>query len=218
MNRLNLTFHGVGRPHPEIDPGEEHFWVGEGDLAAVLDVVAGRTDVALTFDDGNASDAEIVLPQLIARGLTATFFIVGERLGRPGYLDASDVRQLVEHGMQVGAHGMAHVDWRTLDDSVLSRELLDVRRVLEAASGELPSSASCPFGAYDRRVLRRARDAGYERIYTSDGGWANASAWLQPRNTLLRGDGAASVLRLLQPAHRAASVYITTRRLVKRWR
>ena len=45
----------------------------------------------ISFDDGNASDLEIGLPALLERGLTATFFVLAGRLGRPGSLDADEV-------------------------------------------------------------------------------------------------------------------------------
>jgi hypothetical protein len=39
-------------------------WVSRERLDAVLDSVAGRDDVRITFDDGNASDVVHALPAL----------------------------------------------------------------------------------------------------------------------------------------------------------
>ena len=36
--------------------------------------------------------------------------------------------------------------------------------------GEAVTETACPFGSYDRRVLRATRAAGYQRVFTSDGG------------------------------------------------
>ncbi len=48
------------------------------------------------------------------------------------------------------------------------------------------TQAACPFGAYDRRVLRSLRGYGYERVFTSDGGRLRADRWLQARNSVIK--------------------------------
>jgi peptidoglycan/xylan/chitin deacetylase (PgdA/CDA1 family) len=213
-----LTFHGVGTPPRPLAQGEAGVWVDTPDFENALDRLAGRTDVKVTFDDGNASDIDVALPALLVRGLVATFFVVARRIGEPGYVDADGVRELVTRGMAVGTHGFAHRDWRAEDDSELGREIDDARRELEAIAGRRVSAAACPFGSYDRRVLRRLREADFEHVYTSDGGWVNEKSWLQPRNTLRNGQAASTVDSLLAgPAPRDQFVRVL-RRTVKRWR
>jgi peptidoglycan/xylan/chitin deacetylase (PgdA/CDA1 family) len=216
---LNLTFHGVGDPDRALDPGETGVWVSRREFASVLDAVAGRDDVRITFDDGNASDLEHALPALAGRGLRATFFVVAGRLGTAGFLDAAGVRALCDAGMAIGCHGMRHRPWRTLDDDALREELLDARHRLEEIVQRPVAEAACPFGAYDRRVLRGLRRYGYARVYTSDRGSARAGAWLQPRTSIGPSADAAhldAVAGTDRSAHRAL-----TRRAklaVKRWR
>ena len=105
---INLTFHGIGEPPRALDPGEENVWVAHDRFVALLDSVAGREDVRITFDDGNASDVEQALPALVDRELDATFFVVAGRLGEPTFLDATGVRELAAAGMGIGCHGMRH--------------------------------------------------------------------------------------------------------------
>ncbi|MFZ0376580.1 MAG: polysaccharide deacetylase family protein, partial [Solirubrobacteraceae bacterium] len=78
---INLTFHGIGRPERPLGRGEGDVWVSEARFLSLLDVAASRDDVRITFDDGNASDIEIALPALRERELSATFFVVADRLG-----------------------------------------------------------------------------------------------------------------------------------------
>ncbi|MFD1047214.1 polysaccharide deacetylase family protein, partial [Kibdelosporangium lantanae] len=80
---INITVHGIGDPPRELDPGEDRTWVTTDQFTQVLDAVVGRDDVRLTFDDGNASDVEIALPELVARGLTAEFFVLAGLLDEP---------------------------------------------------------------------------------------------------------------------------------------
>jgi peptidoglycan/xylan/chitin deacetylase (PgdA/CDA1 family) len=181
---INLTFHGIGDPDRRLDPGEQDVWVDRDQFLALLDRAAGRDDVVITFDDGNASDVEHALPALRERGLTATFFVVAGRLGAPRFLDADGVRELAAAGMEIGCHGMHHRPWRGLDDSALHEELVEAKQVLADVVGQPVTGAACPFGSYDRRVLRTARRAGYSRVYTSDRGTTRPGEWLQARNSV----------------------------------
>jgi peptidoglycan/xylan/chitin deacetylase (PgdA/CDA1 family) len=193
---INLTFHGIGDTARRLDPGEHDVWVGRDQFLSVLDGAAGRDDVALTFDDGNTSDLEHALPALRHRGLTGTFFIVAGLLGRPGFLDADGVRELAAAGMEIGCHGMRHRPWRGLDERALHEELVEAREILERVLGRRVTCAACPFGSYDRRVLRGLRGAGYRHVYTSDRGAARPGEWLQARNTIGPGDDAGVLDRI----------------------
>ena len=215
---VNLTFHGVGEPDAATTPGEREVWASVEQFEAILDAVAGRGDVRISFDDGNASDVEHALPALTARGLHATFFVVAGRLGAPGYLGEDDLRDLTAAGMRIGSHGMQHRKWRNLADAELGEELQTSRRRLEDVVGGPVSHAACPFGAYDRRVLRALRGYGYDRVFTSDGGPAGAGDWLQARNSIQHGDGPSAVAQILSAPPLAARLGRQAKLAVKRWR
>jgi peptidoglycan/xylan/chitin deacetylase (PgdA/CDA1 family) len=217
--RINLTFHGIGETERPLDPGEEHFWLEEEEFQSALDSVVGRNDVQITFDDGNASDLEHALPQLRRRGLTATFFVVAGRLGAPGFIDESGVRALADAGMGIGCHGMRHRPWRRLDRAALWEEVVEARRVLEQVVDGPVTEAACPFGSYDRRVLRFLRAHGYRRAFTSDSGTARPADWIQARTSVGPGN-AVGVIERVVAAER--STHNVVRRRVKlaakRWR
>jgi peptidoglycan/xylan/chitin deacetylase (PgdA/CDA1 family) len=181
---VNLALHGIGRPARQLDPGEDERWVTVEQFEQVLEVVAERDDVHLTFDDGNESDVEVALPRLVDRGLTAEFFPLAGRLGQRGYLDRAGVRELARAGMEIGSHGWEPRDWRRLDDRHARRELTEAPKLLGALCGRPVCRFSLPFGAYDRQVLTRLRQAGATRVYTSDGGAASHDGWLQARTEL----------------------------------
>lgn len=209
-----LTFHGVGRPAVALAAGEQHVWLETDAFLMALDEIGGRTDVRLSFDDGNRSDVDIVLPALRERGLTATFFVLASRLDDPRHLGPEDLRALVAAGMPVGSHGLHHRDWRRLGDDELHAELADSRRILERAARVRIVEASIPFGSYDRRVLSGLRGE-YLRVFSSDGGVAAPRAWLQPRTTVTRG---CDVRSLLAPPGGARRGRRRVKRWVKRWR
>jgi peptidoglycan/xylan/chitin deacetylase (PgdA/CDA1 family) len=220
LNRsINLTFHGIGRPLHRLDPGEQDLWVSGDRFLSLLDSAVGRDDVAITFDDGNASDVERALPALRERGLSATFFIVAGRIGKPHYVDQGGVNALATAGMEIGCHGMHHLPWRGLDESGLHEELVEAKALLERTVGRPITRASCPFGSYDRRVLRSLRRCGYEHVYTSDRGTARSSEFLQARNSVGPNDEARLLERIA--ALEASPHKALGRRAklaVKRWR
>jgi len=214
-----LTFHGVGTQPAHLDPGEQRVWLDGDRFAAVVEAVRALPNVRLTFDDGNVSDVDLALPCLAERGLRGEFFVCAGRLGAPGYLDARRLRELAEAGMSIGSHGWSHRSWRACSDDELRDELVRSREVLADAIGRPVTSAACPFGGYDRRVLRALRAAGYERVYTSDGGPARPGAWLQPRTTVLREHGPQEVAALVQTLPGVPRRALRRLKLVaKRWR
>jgi peptidoglycan/xylan/chitin deacetylase (PgdA/CDA1 family) len=215
---INLTFHGIGRHERALDPGEHDVWVGRERFLGILDEAADRADVTITLDDGNASDAELALPALLDRGLTAKFFVVAGRIGMPGFLDRAAVRALADAGMTVGCHGMRHRPWRRLDERSLYEELVDARRVLERIVGLPVTDAACPFGSYDRRVLRCLRRSGYLRVYTSDRGPTEPADWLQARNTVRRADGVDLLARISSRPRGYERALRRARLTAKRWR
>jgi peptidoglycan/xylan/chitin deacetylase (PgdA/CDA1 family) len=185
---VGICFHGIGVPVRGLEPDAGDYFVSRDLFLAVLDDLARHTAVDLTFDDGYASDVEIALPALQERELSASYFPVAGRLGSPGCLDAASVRALAAAGMTVGSHGMAHRSWRGLDPQATEQELTVARAMIADAAGQPVTSAACPFGAYDRRVLAALRRRGYSRVYTSDRRRARSGDWLQPRYSIRHDD------------------------------
>jgi peptidoglycan/xylan/chitin deacetylase (PgdA/CDA1 family) len=216
---VNISFHGLGTPGPGIDAEAERYFIGTDLFLAVLDEVREYSWVELSFDDGYASDVEIALPAVIARGLFARFFPLAGRLGSPGHMSANGVRELAAAGMAIGSHGMGHCSWRGLDRQALHEELVGARHVLAAAAGTPIDTAACPFGSYDRDVLAALREQGYTRVFTSDRRRARAGAWLQPRYSVCRDDTIQTVRDdILAPPQFPGRVRSALSARVKAWR
>src|SRR5579859_6894198 len=132
---VHLLFHGIGTPGPDVAESDRSYFVSDDLLQAVLDEIRGLPFISVSFDDGYASDVEVALPALAARGISARFFPLAAYLGKPGYLDASGVRELARAGMRLGSHGMWHRSWRRMSASDVREELVEARRMLSAAAG-----------------------------------------------------------------------------------
>jgi peptidoglycan/xylan/chitin deacetylase (PgdA/CDA1 family) len=216
---LNLCFHGIGTPTRELEPGEEKYWISADRYHRILDEVRGWSGVALSFDDGNASDVEIGLPGLLERGLTATFFLIAGRIGASGSVGPADVRALAAHGMPIGSHGMSHRPWRGLPEPERTAEFVAARRELARITGRPVDEAALPLGRYDRRVLSDLRRLGYHRVYSSDRRRARTEAWLQPRFSVTAADSPESLRRhVLQGPSPVAEARLRAKGWVKQFR
>lgn len=193
MTIINICFHGIGRPQRQLEPDEDRYWISRTLFEQVLDEVAGRRDVAISFDDSNVSDIEAGLDGLVARDLTATFFVLAGRLEQVGSLSASDLRELRSNDMRIGSHGMDHVPWRSLPPDGVQRELVTARQMISHAAGAPVDEAALPLGRYDRTVLSHLRRQGYRRVFTSDRRAARKGSWLQPRFSIRADDTIESV-------------------------
>lgn len=214
-----VTFHGIGEPSRPFETGEERYWISEKRFLEILDVLAEFENVVITFDDGNRSDYAIAYRALRERGLVGSFFVLVGRLDTEGYLRSDEVRTLTCCGMRVGCHGMEHVPWTLVSAAELRTELWDAKARLEDIIGNEVSEAACPYGRYNRRVLRALSRCGFQRIYTSDGGVARESGWLLPRRSITREDRPEFVRSVLANSRQArfgewARVF---KRTLKRW-
>jgi peptidoglycan/xylan/chitin deacetylase (PgdA/CDA1 family) len=181
---FNVTFHGLGEPGPSIDTEENRYWLAADAFERVLERVSDWPEARMTFDDGNLSDLTIAVPQLLKRRLRGSFFIVASRVDKEGYMGRSELRELLAAGMEIGSHGMHHQSWRRARGDDLLQEIRGAKAILEDMLGIPITQAACPFGEYDRTVLKLLAASGFTRVYTSDRGWARPNAWLQSRNTI----------------------------------
>ncbi|MFE9627811.1 polysaccharide deacetylase family protein [Streptomyces sp. NPDC006527] len=143
----------------------------------------GRDLVGLTFDDGYADFLTGALPVLRRHGCNATLFVLPGRLGgdnawdplgpRKALLTADGIRRAAAEGVEVGSHGMTHVDLTEADDITLKTETVDSRAALAELLGTEPAGFCYPYGTLDRRAVDAVRDAGYTYACAIDPGPLN---------------------------------------------
>jgi len=157
-----------------------------------------RRRVAISFDDGTRSQFDHAVPALRARGMTATFYVTTDWIGRPGYMTWDELRQLTAWGMSVQSHTRSHRFLSELSDDALRDELAGSKAVLDAELAQDTAELSFPGGNAPRRRWRvRLWEAGYRRVAGSRWGRnpddAPPSRWI--RRCTARGSASPAEMR-----------------------
>jgi len=121
----------------------------------------------ITFDDGCSSDYEKAFPLLLEAGIRADFFLNTATIGKPGYLNWEQVREMQKSGMAFHSHGHSHVVLSTLDQMAVEGELGMSRQILEDKLGCPVDFLAAPYGLLNRRVIREAFRLGYRGVCNS---------------------------------------------------
>ncbi|OIJ69365.1 polysaccharide deacetylase family protein [Streptomyces mangrovisoli] len=154
--------------------------VSMAELLAARARGGARGLIGLTFDDGYADFATGALPLLRRWQCNATLFVLPGRLGgenawdplgpRKRLLDADGIRRLAAQGVEIGSHGLAHIDLTGADDATLHAEVARSRALLKELTGTPPAGFCYPYGALDTRAVTAVRTAGYQYACAIDPG------------------------------------------------
>lgn len=209
-------------------------WLGERGLrgVSVRELLAAAAEgrarglVGLTFDDGYADFVESAVPLLRRHGFTATVYVLPGRLGgdnawdrlgpRRPLLDEDGIRRAAAAGMEIGSHGLRHVDLVELadgDGEALVAETRHSRELIEDITGDPVDGFCYPYGKVDARVVRAVRKAGYRHACAIDPG-PLSGAFALPRVHVGEADTAwrLTAKRVLHPLRRRRPADVTPAR------
>jgi peptidoglycan/xylan/chitin deacetylase (PgdA/CDA1 family) len=116
--------------------------------------VGAPDHVALTFDDGpDAASTPRFLELLAARGVRATFFLLGSMTERHAGLAA----EIAAAGHEVAVHGFAHRNLMRRSPAATRADLQRAVDVIGAATGSAPVHYRPPYGLLTAAALDAAR-------------------------------------------------------------
>jgi peptidoglycan/xylan/chitin deacetylase (PgdA/CDA1 family) len=130
----------------------------------LCEVGSGERRVALTFDDGpNPYHTPRLLDLLAARGVRATFFVVGRRVSRFGAL----LERMATEGQEIGNHCFMHFPLIFMTADGIRAELTRTEALIARHTGTRSRFMRPPMGWFNERVLRVSRELGYEPVIGS---------------------------------------------------
>jgi peptidoglycan/xylan/chitin deacetylase (PgdA/CDA1 family) len=183
-----LLYHGIFGPGTgPIPTGERKFWIAKvqfidqmwrirsggyrvrplRDLWQPSGFAAQAPQVAITFDDGHATDYTVAFPILCEFGLRADFFINTATVGSPGYLTWDQIVEMHRGGMLFQSHSHHHVDLSLMPLPGLQWQLGFSKQLIEDRLGAAVEFLSVPYGLVNKRVFAASRKEGYRAVCTS---------------------------------------------------
>jgi peptidoglycan/xylan/chitin deacetylase (PgdA/CDA1 family) len=213
-----LMYHAVADVRGEYPGADAHYGVSQQAFAAQLRLVAAAdrrcssvarllagterpdTTVAMTFDDGHASNRNA--SELIANaGGSADFFVNPSAVGTVNHLSWSELRGMAADGMSIQSHGFRHRYLDELTPNEVRSELFDSKKAIEDELG-LPVTIFAPPGGRVAPGLDRvACECGYAAVCTSRVGlWNSVSAWDIPRLAVLHSTSEQQFMRWIRQA------------------
>jgi peptidoglycan/xylan/chitin deacetylase (PgdA/CDA1 family) len=176
VKKLSIMYHDVvenGNYAASGFPGEgaDIYKLGRKEFARQLEAIraAGGGEVLLTFDDGGVSAYDPIAGMLEQYGWRGYFFITTDWIGRQGFLNAEQIRELDQRGHVIGSHSCSHPTRMAREPwERLVAEWKGSTDRLATIIGHRVTVASVPGGYYSRRVAMAAAEAGIETLFTSE--------------------------------------------------
>jgi peptidoglycan/xylan/chitin deacetylase (PgdA/CDA1 family) len=184
-----LLYHGItGIGTPPIPVGENKFWITNlqfvdqmeriraggyevgpslSELCRLPEIAVQAPQLALTFDDGHATDYTDVFPLLCEYGFRADFFINTATVGSTGYLTWNQIGEMHGAGMSFQSHSHHHVNLSLMPPARLHGQLGYSKLLIEDRLGAPVEFLSVPYGLVNKRVFAAARKEGYRAVCTS---------------------------------------------------
>lgn len=135
-----------------------------------LPSVSGDYDnIILSFDDGYKDFYTNVFPILKEYNAKAVVYIIGSRIGKTGYLNQWEIKEMDESGLvEIGNHtDILHfrakdllISWYN-DPFMLEEAAYDIGKCnqrLYEIIGHYPQAISYPYGAYSEALERKVKD------------------------------------------------------------
>ena len=124
---------------------------------------------AITVDDGGVSYYTRVAERLEARGWRGHCFVTTGMIGKPGFLDERQIRDLHQRGHVIGSHSVSHpTRFSACRWEEMVREWEESRKVLSDIVDAAVTVASVPGGYFSPLVAGAAAEAGLRLLFNSE--------------------------------------------------
>ncbi|MCL5407480.1 MAG: polysaccharide deacetylase family protein [Patescibacteria group bacterium] len=127
-----------------------------------------KKPIVITFDDGYEDAYTNAYPVLQKYQMTATFYIIRDYVGRPEYMNQSQIDKLEKDGFEIGSHTLSHPDLTKLTPAEAQKQITD--------SKENALTFCYPAGKYDATTVKLVQGAGYLAAVTTHSGIADQNS------------------------------------------
>lgn len=145
-------------------------------LAALVDAInngkeVSRRSVVLTFDDGYENNYTNAFPILKKYDYPATIFIPSSDIGKVGYLNWDQIREMHEAGIDFESHTKTQAYLPSIPYEEQVKEIKESKLIIEEQLGKEVKFIAYPIGGFSDSIKRIVADAGYQAAVTTNRGY-----------------------------------------------
>lgn len=127
--------------------------------------------IAISFDDGYIDDYKNAFPLLKKYNAHATFHIIPNRIGQPGYMNKQQIKEMIDAGMEIGSHTYSHVVLTDIDPKYYEWEIGVSKYSLEKTfPGIEVTTLAYPCGKWNSAIKEALKKYGYKQALTGETG------------------------------------------------
>lgn len=134
------------------------------DVPQILDgtIDYSTQSAILSFDDGYEDFYTDVFPLLKKYNMRATLYIITNYIGKKGFLNESQIRELIESNLvEIGSHTQDHVYLKVSPKDYADEQIRESKKMLEETFNIKVKTFAYPYGAFNEYALGAVKEAGY---------------------------------------------------------
>ena len=105
-----------------------------------------RPLVCITIDDGTETDYSVFYPELMQRGMVATSYIIGSRIGTSGYITVEQMKEMKINGWGIEGHTYEHKRLTEETDEEVRRQIVENDNFFDSIDLPKPNHIALPYG------------------------------------------------------------------------
>ena len=134
------------------------------DIPEILDgtIHYSTQSAVITFDDGYGDFYTDVFPLLKKYHMRATIYIIYDYIGRKGFLNEQQIRELVDSDLvEIGSHTLDHIYLKQASKNYADKQIIESKKKFEEQFGIKIFTFAYPYGAFNDDNIKSVQNAGY---------------------------------------------------------
>lgn len=132
------------------------------DDISVVEYEPTQSAITIMFDDGEDNNYTVAKPIMDNAGFVGSAAIISSAVGDSGYMNQTQIKDLVNSGWEIVSHSVNHEDMALMTTKQANAEFVKSKNQLQNISGTSINNFAYPFGAYNGDLNAQALLAGYK--------------------------------------------------------
>ena len=129
--------------------------------------------IILTFDDGYEDNFTEMLPILEAHNMTAVIYVVTNFIGKEGYLNLEQLKEMQRRGIEIGSHTADHIPIDKVSNHIRENQIHGSKQFLDWSGLETIYTFSYPNGSVSDDLIEYLKKENFLNAVTGDAGLNN---------------------------------------------